>query len=126
METADPRNSFPGGQEGPFLGLVVGVIGLAVLACVGPLIDLVGRLDQLPVAFWTMAVLAVGCDARPFIPSGRRQTSAVFPSTCFTFAILLGWGLGPAVLVQAVAVAVSGVRLGHAPWRTTFNAAQYA
>ncbi|MBO4161653.1 putative bifunctional diguanylate cyclase/phosphodiesterase [Micromonospora antibiotica] len=126
METADPRNSFPGGREGPFLGLVVGVIGLAVLACVGPLIDLVGRLDQLPVAFWTMAVLAVGCDARPFIPSGRRQTSAVFPSTCFTFAILLGWGLGPAVLVQAVAVAVSGVRLGHAPWRTTFNAAQYA
>ncbi|WP_422752962.1 putative bifunctional diguanylate cyclase/phosphodiesterase [Micromonospora sp. WMMD708] len=126
METADPRNSFPGGREGPFLGLVAGVIGLAALVSVASLVDLVDRPDGLPAAFWTMAVLAVGCDARPFVPSGRRQTSAVFPSTCFTFAILLGWGLGPAVLVQAVAVAVSGVRLGHAPWRTTFNAAQYA
>ncbi|MEV0939883.1 EAL domain-containing protein [Micromonospora wenchangensis] len=125
METADPRNSFPGGREGPFLGLVAGVIALAALASVASLVDLVDR-PGLPAAFWTMAVLAVGCDARPFVPSGRRQTSAVFPSTCFTFAILLGWGLGPAVLVQAVAVAVSGVRLGHAPWRTTFNAAQYA
>ncbi|MEV4724069.1 putative bifunctional diguanylate cyclase/phosphodiesterase [Micromonospora humida] len=125
METADPRNSFPGGREGPFLGLVAGVIGLAALVSVASLVDLVDR-PGLPAAFWTMAVLAVGCDARPFVPSGRRQTSAVFPSTCFTFAILLGWGLGPAVLVQAVAVAVSGVRLGHAPWRTTFNAAQYA
>ncbi|MEU7958196.1 putative bifunctional diguanylate cyclase/phosphodiesterase [Micromonospora humida] len=125
METADPRNSFPGGREEPFLGLVAGVIGLAALVSVASLVDLVDR-PGLPAAFWTMAVLAVGCDARPFVPSGRRQTSAVFPSTCFTFAILLGWGLGPAVLVQAVAVTVSGVRLGHAPWRTTFNAAQYA
>ena len=73
-----------------------------------------------------MAALAVACDARPFVPPGRRQTSAVFPSTCFTFAILLGWGLGPAVAVQAVAVAVSGWRLGYAAWRTGFNAAQYA
>ncbi|WKU04530.1 bifunctional diguanylate cyclase/phosphodiesterase [Micromonospora sp. HUAS LYJ1] len=126
METADLRNSFPGGREGPFLGLVAGVVGLAALATVASLVDLVDRPDGLPAAFWTMAVLAVGCDARPFVPSGRRQTSAVFPSTCFTFAILLGWGLGPAVLVQAVAVAVSGIRLRHAPWRTTFNAAQYA
>src|SRR5207237_8657269 len=79
-----------------------------------------------PAAFWTMAALAVACDARPFVPPGRRQTSAVFPSTCFTFAILLGWGLGPAVAVQAVAVLVSGWRMGNAPWRTGFNAAQYA
>ncbi|WP_328339334.1 putative bifunctional diguanylate cyclase/phosphodiesterase [Micromonospora sp. NBC_00421] len=125
METADPRNRLPTERETPFLGLVAGVIGLAVVVSVLPLADLAERPGLLPAAFWTMAVLAVGCDARPFVPSARRQTAAVFPSTCFTFAILLGWGLGPAVLVQAVAVAVSGVRLGHAPWRTTFNAAQY-
>ncbi|MEU1811494.1 putative bifunctional diguanylate cyclase/phosphodiesterase [Micromonospora aurantiaca (nom. illeg.)] len=126
METGDPRNSVPPGRSGPFFGFVgaIGVVALAVSA--GPLVALADRWSELPAAFWTMAALAVACDARPFVPPGRRQTSAVFPSTCFTFAILLGWGFGPAVAVQAVAVAVSGWRLGYAPWRTGFNAAQYA
>ncbi|WFE38801.1 EAL domain-containing protein [Micromonospora sp. WMMD998] len=126
MAAGDPRNSVPPGRSGPFFGFV-GAVGLfALLVSIGPLTELPGRLTELPVAFWTMAALAVACDARPFVPPGRRQTSAVFPSTCFTFAILLGWGLGPAVAVQAVAVAVSGWRLGYAAWRTAFNAAQYA
>ncbi|MFJ6195564.1 EAL domain-containing protein [Micromonospora sp. NPDC092111] len=126
MATADPRNSVPSGREALFAGFVAGVVGLALLVSAVPLLDLVDRSGRLPAAFWTMAVLAVACDARPFVPSGRQQTSAVFPSTCFTFAILLGWGLGPAVAVQAVAVAVSGTRMRHTVWRTTFNAAQYA
>ncbi|MBB5112009.1 EAL domain-containing protein [Micromonospora echinospora] len=126
METGDPRNSVPPGRSGPFFGFVGAVGVVAVLVSAGPLVALADRLTELPAAFWTMAALAVACDARPFVPPGRRQTSAVFPSTCFTFAILLGWGFGPAVAVQAVAVAVSGWRLGYAPWRTGFNAAQYA
>ncbi|WP_431901163.1 putative bifunctional diguanylate cyclase/phosphodiesterase [Micromonospora chalcea] len=126
METGDPRNSVPPGRSGPFFGFVGAVGVVAALVSAGPLIALADRLTELPAAFWTMAALAVACDARPFVPPGRRQTSAVFPSTCFTFAILLGWGFGPAVAVQAVAVAVSGWRLGYAPWRTGFNAAQYA
>ncbi|MGR6317723.1 bifunctional diguanylate cyclase/phosphodiesterase [Micromonospora soli] len=126
METADPRNSVPPGRGAPFFGFVAAVGLLAVLVSAGPLAGLPDRVPDLPVAFWTMAALAVACDARPFVPPGRRETSAVFPSTCFTFAILLGWGLGPAVAVQAVAVAVSGWRMRHAVWRTGFNAAQYA
>ncbi|MFC4145611.1 putative bifunctional diguanylate cyclase/phosphodiesterase [Micromonospora mangrovi] len=126
MEAADPRNSVPPGRVAPFFGFIAAVAVLAVGVSVGPLAGLPARLPELPAAFWTMAALAVACDARPFVPPGRRQTSAVFPSTCFTFAILLGWGLGPAVAVQAVAVAVSGWRMGYAPWRTGFNAAQYA
>ncbi|MET8907193.1 EAL domain-containing protein [Micromonospora sp. NPDC004551] len=126
METGDPRNSVPPGRTGPFFGFVAVVGVLALLVSVGPLAALPDDLPHLPAAFWTMAALAVACDARPFVPPGRRQTSAVFPSTCFTFAILLGWGLGPAVAVQAVAVAVSGWRLGYASWRTVFNGAQYA
>jgi diguanylate cyclase (GGDEF)-like protein len=110
----------------PFFGFVAAVSALAVLVSAAPLAALPGQLAELPAAFWTMAVLAVVCDARPFVPPGRRQSSAVFPSTCFTFAILLGWGLGPAVAVQAVAVLVSGWRMGYAAWRTGFNAAQYA
>ncbi|MFE9182996.1 putative bifunctional diguanylate cyclase/phosphodiesterase [Micromonospora haikouensis] len=126
MEAVDPRNSVPPGRVTPFFGFVAAVAALAVLLSVGPLAALAGRLAELPAAFWTMAALAVVCDARPFVPPGRRQSSAVFPSTCFTFAILLGWGLGPAVAVQTVAVVVSGWRMGHAAWRSGFNAAQYA
>ncbi|MEV5769343.1 diguanylate cyclase, partial [Micromonospora sp. NPDC052213] len=126
MEAADLRNSVPPGRGRPFFVFVWSVVALAVLLCVRPLLALPEELPELPAAFWVMAALAIGCDARPFVPPGRRQTSAVFPSTCFTFAILLGWGFGPAVAVQAVAVVVSGWRMGHAPWRTAFNAGQYA
>ncbi|MFF5171370.1 putative bifunctional diguanylate cyclase/phosphodiesterase [Micromonospora sp. NPDC000089] len=126
METADPRNAVPPGRERSFAGFVAAVVVLAALVSVVPLIRLPDRLPDLPPAFWAMAALAVACDARPFVPPGRRQTSAVFPSTCFTFAILLGWGLGPAVAVQAAAVAVSGWRMRHSVWRTAFNAGQYA
>ncbi|MER7165488.1 EAL domain-containing protein [Micromonospora sp. NPDC000207] len=125
MEAVDPRNSLPWAAA-PFVGLLAGTGLLAAVATVGALVDLPALLPDLPTAFWIMAVLAVVCDARPFVPPGRRRTFAVFPSTCFTFAILLGWGLGPAVAVQAVAVLVCGVRMGHAPWRTCFNVAQYA
>ncbi|WP_433531843.1 putative bifunctional diguanylate cyclase/phosphodiesterase [Micromonospora sp. CA-263727] len=127
MEPPDPRNLVPPGRAAHFSAFVAGVLAVAVLVSAHALVSLATTLPELPAAFWTMAALAVACDARPFLPLGRRQSSsAVFPSTCFTFAILLGWGLGPAVAVQAVAVLVSGVRMGHAPWRTAFNAGQYA
>ncbi|WP_431728951.1 putative bifunctional diguanylate cyclase/phosphodiesterase [Verrucosispora sp. TAA-831] len=127
MEPPDPRNLVPPGRTTPFAVFVGLVLVVAVLLTVGPLVSFAGTLPDLPAAFWTMAVLAVACDARPFLPPGRRpSSSAVFPSTCFTFAILLGWGLGPAVAVQAVAVLVSGIRMRHAPWRVAFNAGQYA
>ncbi|MEU8253534.1 EAL domain-containing protein [Micromonospora inaquosa] len=126
MEVADPRNSLPAGRVAPFAAFVASILAVAALTAAVPLATLPDELSRLPVAFWTMAALAVVCDARPFVPPGRRQTSAVFPSTCFTFAILLGWGLGPAVVVQAVGVVVSGWRMRHAAWRTAFNVGQYA
>jgi diguanylate cyclase (GGDEF)-like protein len=73
-----------------------------------------------------MAALAVVSDVRPFTPPGPRQLSPVFPSICFTFAILLIWGLWPAVAVQTVAVVASSARMRHRPWRAAFNAGQYA
>ncbi|MFC3504930.1 EAL domain-containing protein [Micromonospora krabiensis] len=126
MEVADPRNVVPAGRVAPFVTFIAAVLALALAFSAGPLATLPDQLAELPIAFWTMAALAVVCDARPFVPPGRRQSSAVFPSTCFTFAILLGWGLGPAVAVQAIAVIVSGWRLRHAAWRTAFNVGQYA
>ncbi|HEY0699339.1 MAG TPA: bifunctional diguanylate cyclase/phosphodiesterase [Micromonospora sp.] len=125
METADLRSVPPGRARG--FAVFAGVLGgLAVLSVAGPLAALPDQLPQLPAAFWTMAGLAVVSDARPFTPPGRRQTSAVFPSICFTFAILLAWGLGPAVVVQTVAALVASWRTGRVGWRTLFDAAQYA
>jgi diguanylate cyclase len=125
MEAAALRNSVPPERAASFFGFVWTVIALAAFLCARPLADLAGRLPDLPPAFWLMALSAVVFDARPFTPPGRRQTSAVFPSVCFTFAILLAYGLAPAVAVQAAAVAVSAWRMRHAAWRAVFNVAQY-
>ncbi|WP_329108171.1 EAL domain-containing protein [Micromonospora sp. NBC_01699] len=126
MEAAALRNSVPPGRATAFYGFVWAIVGSAALLSAVPLMSLPDQIPQLPPAFWVMAALAAVSDARPFTPPGRRQSAAVFPSICFTFAILLGWGLAPAIAVQAVAVLVSGFRLRYAPWRTAFNIAQYA
>jgi|GEM_PF-598418 len=126
MEAAASRNSVPPGRTAPFFGFVWTVVGLAVAVSAASLATLPARLPRLPLAFWLMAALAVAFDARPFSPHAKRRSLAVFPSICFTFAIALEWGLGPAVAVQAAAVVVSGWRMGYAVWRTIFNIAQYA
>ena len=126
MEAAALRNSVPPARATGFFGFVWTVVGLAALLCAPPLWALPDLLPRLPAAFWVMAALAILADARPFARAAQRQGSTVFPATCFTFAILLAWGLAPAVAVQAVAALVSGVRAGHARWRIIFGAAQYA
>ncbi|MFY1633451.1 putative bifunctional diguanylate cyclase/phosphodiesterase [Solwaraspora sp. WMMB335] len=126
MEAAALRNSVPPQRAPLFFGFVGAVTAAAMTVCAVPLRDLPAQVPQLPAAFWMMALLAVVGDARPFTPPGSRRRSEVFPSVCFTFAIVLVWGLGPAVAVQAVAVAVFAWRAGHVPWRAVFNSSQYA
>ncbi|MFV2086492.1 putative bifunctional diguanylate cyclase/phosphodiesterase [Micromonospora sp. LOL_021] len=126
MEAAALRNSVPSERAPGFFGFVGGVTAAALAVCAVPLLNLPAQISDLPAAFWLMALLAVLGDARPFTPPGRRRRSEVFPSVCFTFAILLAWGLGPAVAVQAVAVAVFAWRARHVPWRALFNSSQYA
>ncbi|MDW5329021.1 putative bifunctional diguanylate cyclase/phosphodiesterase [Plantactinospora sp. KLBMP9567] len=126
MEAAVLRNSVPPDRTAPFFGFVWAVVGLAVGVSAVSLLALPGELSRLPLAFWLMAALAVTFDARPFSPHAERRSMSVFPSICFTFAIALEWGPGPAIAVQAAAVLVSGWRMRYAPWRTIFNIAQYA
>ncbi|MGH3679388.1 MAG: diguanylate cyclase domain-containing protein, partial [Natronosporangium sp.] len=117
------RNSIPPDRRLPFFTLVAGVIVAAAAVAARPLVELPGTV--LPLEFWLMAALATFADARPFTPPGRRHTLAVFPSVCLSFAILLAWGLGPAVAVQAAAVTVSSIRMHHVAWRAVFNVGQY-
>jgi diguanylate cyclase (GGDEF)-like protein len=85
-----------------------------------------GRVADLPAAYWVMAGLAVLVDARPYVVPGRRASSVILPSICFTFAVVLAWGYGPAIAVQVVAVTVAGWRMHQPARRTVHLAVQHA
>ncbi|GIE84002.1 putative bifunctional diguanylate cyclase/phosphodiesterase [Actinoplanes regularis] len=85
-----------------------------------------GLFRALPTAYWIMAVLAVVADAHPHPLPGRRVSRVILPSVCFTFAIALAWGFVPALAVQAVAVAVAGVRMRHPVPRSIHLGLQHA
>ncbi|MBB5867595.1 diguanylate cyclase (GGDEF)-like protein [Allocatelliglobosispora scoriae] len=101
------------------------------LAVIGGVLAVLS-LAQVPLAaqkgpFWVMAVLALGASAATYIPPSSTTLGAVVsPSLCFTFAILLCWDLGPAILVQGLSVVIIAVRT-RLPWRdAVVGAARYA
>ncbi len=137
MEPTSLRNSAPPGHEWAFFGYVVAVSLAGAAVTAGALAGFLGAqtepvlissagLSAVPPAFWLMAVFAAAADARPLSTSGLRQSVAVYPSICFSFAILLVWGLGPAIAVQTVAAGVACWRLRSTFWRALFNISQYA
>jgi diguanylate cyclase len=84
-----------------------------------------GSFSGLPSAYWVMAVLAVLVDSRPYVVADRRTSAVILPSICFTFAITLAWGFGPALAVQLIAVTVAGWRMRQALRRTLHLAVQH-
>ncbi|HEX6872937.1 MAG TPA: EAL domain-containing protein [Micromonosporaceae bacterium] len=119
------RNVVPEDRALPLLGYVAVVVAGAVAVFAVSLPSLPATISTASAAFWVIAALAIAVDTRPFMTPPGAATPAVFPSIAFTFALLLGWGLAPAVLVQTLAVAVVAVRLRHAWWRAAFNVGQY-
>nr|WP_184957172.1 EAL domain-containing protein [Actinoplanes abujensis] len=73
-----------------------------------------------------MGFLAVIVDARPYVVAHRRASEVILPSICFTFAIALAWGYGPALAVQLISVTVAGIRLRHTARRILHLAVQHA
>jgi diguanylate cyclase (GGDEF)-like protein len=120
------RNVVPRDRAVPFFGYVTVVTAAGLVTASFALTELPAIVREAPVEFWVIAALAVLVDARPVVTPGLRTTATVYPSIAFTFALLLGWGLAPAIVAQAAAVVVSSVRLRHAPWRAVFNVGQYA
>ena len=105
--------------------------GVAVVALAGAI-----TVSQLPGVettahefpnFWLMAGLALLAGLASFKVT-RPFGSAVIicPTTCFTFAILLCWGLGPAILAQAGAIVVVTWKHRLAAWDSLITAGQYA
>lgn len=109
MEAAGTRNSVPSSWAVTVLGIVW--TGCAIAVSAAALASLPSVLPELPLAFWVMTTLALVCDAQPFTSPRRGQSALVLPSICFTFAILLAWGVGPAIAVQTVCVAVAARRM---------------
>ncbi|HEY7223672.1 MAG TPA: EAL domain-containing protein [Micromonosporaceae bacterium] len=74
-------------------------------------------LPDAPMQFWYLAVLALLVDLPLFT---RVRPQAAFRTTltvCFAMAVILDWGVGPGIIVQAVAAAVSAIGQ-RSSWRT--------
>ncbi|NBE96048.1 EAL domain-containing protein [Nonomuraea sp. KC401] len=74
--------------------------------------------------FWVLAVLVILGELRPVMVSSAAAVGGTYPSTMFTFAVLLHFGLPCAVVMQGVAVAMNGVVTRKSWHRVMFNIAQ--
>jgi diguanylate cyclase (GGDEF)-like protein len=115
-----PRN----GGFWAYLGLAAAV-GLALTA--NALLHLTGAdFDSMGGAFYVAAGLLVLLELRPLVTAGSPDANGVSTSTAFVFALLLHWGLGPALLMMTIATILADCVRRKAPWRTAFNVGQFA
>jgi diguanylate cyclase (GGDEF)-like protein len=79
-------------------------------------------------AFWLLLIVGVLAGTQSFVaavPPGRAPM-VICPTICFTFAIQLCWGLGPAIAAQTAAVAVVALRLRSGVHEAVWAAGQIA
>lgn len=111
----------------PLWGFLAGitVIGFTALLVAMLRLDPAGlaELARGPL-FWVLAVLVILGELRPVMVSSATTVGGTYPSTMFTFAVLLHFGLPVAVLMQAVAVTINGVVTRRSWHRVMFNIAQ--
>jgi diguanylate cyclase (GGDEF)-like protein len=121
MDTAQQRISMPDRWRFLLVTAVAAAVADALLWIAAP-----GSFAELPAAYWVMAVLALAVDARPYVVANRRASAVILPSICFTFAIVLAWGLVPALAVQFVSVTVASARMRQPARRALHLAGQHA
>ena len=120
------RNRVPAERRLVFGTYCLAVVIAAVVATYDDFGSLPQTVANAPSGLFVTAALALLADAMPVSLPGKWNTAAIFLSVTFTFAIMLTYGVATAVVVQALAVAISSWRLKHALWRAVFNFAQYA
>src|SRR5579859_205553 len=79
-----------------------------------------------PVLFWLLAVFTLVGELLPIPVPRRNGLTRITISTAFAFAILLRFGLAPAVSVYVASVVIADASSRVAPIKILFNAAQYA
>ena len=65
---------------------------------------------QLTAGYWLIFAIGVVGELSPLTGGGRRQRGSVYLSACTSLAILLVWGLWPALAAQMPAAVVAAVR----------------
>jgi diguanylate cyclase (GGDEF)-like protein len=75
--------------------------------------------------FWVVFALVVVGELFPIVIPFHDQRQEITTSTTFVFALLLMFGLGPAVFAQVVASIISDLHRRVPWWRVTFNLSQY-
>jgi diguanylate cyclase (GGDEF)-like protein len=121
-----------GGLTEEALGVKPVVRNYIALVTVTGLVTLVALLAvegaDLPVdsaAFWVIGALVVLGELFPIVVPFHDQRQEITTSTTFVFALLLMFGLAPAVLAQGFASIVSDRHRGVPWWKASFNIAQY-
>jgi diguanylate cyclase (GGDEF)-like protein len=74
--------------------------------------------------FWVIAALVLVGEVRPIVTPGRAGAESPVPSLTFSFAALLYWGFGVAVLLRVTSFLIVAIAHRKAPHRCAFNAAQ--
>ncbi|MGH2700314.1 MAG: putative bifunctional diguanylate cyclase/phosphodiesterase [Actinomycetota bacterium] len=76
-------------------------------------------------SFWVLATFIILGEFFPIRTTGiDGEEGEITVSTIFTFAMLLHFGTGPALMAQAAASLLADLRAGKPPWKALFNAAQ--
>lgn len=87
--------------------------------------NLTWKIDN-PALFWLLSALVLAGELLPIPVPRRNGLTRVTISTTFAFAILLRFGLAPAVAVYVASVVIADTWDRVAPIKVLFNAAQYA
>jgi diguanylate cyclase (GGDEF)-like protein len=105
-------------------GVVVVALAAAITATQLPGVETTAH--EFP-NFWLMAGLTLLAGLQAFKVTRPGGTAVIIcPTICFTFAILLCWGLGPAVLAQTAAIGVVAWKFRLPLWSSLVTASQYA
>ena len=108
-----------------FVAYTVVVVALAAAITVSQLGQVAQTASSQP-RFWLLATLAAFVAWLAFVtPRPGGAWIVLCPTVCFTFAILLCWGLGPAIVAQAAAVVAVAWRVRQAPFDAAVSAAEF-
>jgi GGDEF domain-containing protein len=121
----DPRDSAPA-EAGPFYRYIAAVCLAGALVLVASLISALTHHVPFDSPYLYVVLLLLVAELRPLIKTDRRDPGGLTTSEAFVFALLLHWGLAPALLAMVVAIGIADTARRRRPWRTAFNIAQFA